>query len=80
MQREPKGCGGDQHQGAATPDVIAARTPAEADALPCPGTAHDTTPLDHVTATDVLWPLVVTLGDIAQRVTQRARDERHNVA
>ena len=75
----PDECGGDLDVGAGTPAETAARTPAETGALPCPGTAHDTTPLEHTKTTDVLWPLVVMLGDIAQRVTQRAREEQHNL-
>ena len=80
MLREPRECGGDHHQGVAAPDVIAARTPAEADALPCPGTAHDTTSPDQLITTHVLWPLTVVLGDIARRLSRRAREEHHDAA
>ncbi len=80
MPGEPRVGGGDSHQGAATPGVIAARTPAEADALPCPGTAHNTTSLDHAIETNVLWPLTVVLGDIALRVSRRAGEEHHDAA
>ncbi len=75
MEPDPNECGGDPHQGAATPDVITARTPAEADALPCPGTAHNTT-ADHSIATNVLWPLTVILGNIARRVERHRAAER----
>ncbi len=80
MAPDPNECGGDPHLGAATPSVIAARTPAETDALPCPGIAHDTTSLEDNIATDVLWPLTVVLGDIARRVSRRAREEHHGAA
>ena len=74
----PNNCGGDQHRGAATPQVIAARTPAETGALPCPGTAKDTPQPSLSITTHPLWPLVVTLGEIAQRVSRRANEERTN--
>jgi len=80
MPGESRECGGDPHQGAATPGVIAARTPAEADALPSPGTAHDTTSAEHPIAANVLWPLTVVLGDIALRVSRRAQEEHHDAA
>ena len=76
----PNNCGGDQHRGAATPQVIAARTPVETGALPCPGTAKDTAQSSPLITTHPLWPLVVTLGEIARRVSQRAHQEQNDVA
>ena len=70
-----KGCGGDQEPGAATPDVIAARTPVEANALPLPGEPHDSTPEQSITS-DVLWPLVTVLGRVALRISRRTATER----
>lgn len=80
MEPDPNECGGDPHQGAATPGVIAARTPVETDALPCPGIAHDTTSPDQLIATHVLWPLTVVLGEIARRISRRAREEHDDAA
>ena len=74
----PNVCGGDPTAGAVTPAGTAARTPE--DARPLPGQPQGSTTEHQNVVTDPLWPLVTTLGEIAQRVSQRAREEPNDAA
>ncbi len=71
MTHDLKAEGGDQIRGAATPRLIAART-VETAPPENTGGPHDTTSNEQRVTSDPLWPLVVMLGDIAQRMCQPA--------